>query len=257
MDSGSKARLAGKVALVTGAAGGFGEAIAERFAQEGATVVVADVQAQAGEQVAARLGAASGLALFVPCDISQEASVGAMVERVLQAFGRLDIVVNNAGVVHPNAPALEVPPEQFDRVFGINVKGLYWMARATLPHLVASQGCMVNLASATATRPVTGLAWYAASKAAVINITKGLALEFAPSGVRVNCICPSIGETPMMVQSMGGEVTPEVVARFKARLPLGRFATAQDVANAALCLAEPSASYLTGVSLDVDGGRNI
>lgn len=250
--SSSGRRLEGKVAIVTGAASGFGQEIAERFVQEGASVALVDLQLSSDERLAS-----GSKTLRLHCDIARHESVQAMVNQVLDTFGRLDIVVNNAGVVHPNSPALEVPPEQFDRVFGINVKGLYWMARETMPHLVVSQGCMVNIASATGTRPVSGLTWYAASKAAVINITKSLALEYASKQVRVNCVCPSIGETPMMVQSMGGEMTPEAVALFRGRLPLGRFATSKDVANAVLFLAESDASYLTGIALDVDGGRNI
>lgn len=246
-------RLTDKVALVTGAASGFGAAIAERFAAEGARVVVADLNEEQGRAVATRVGG-----IFARCDVSQEAEVAATVQSTLQVFGGLDIVVNNAGTTHVNKPCEQVSEAELDRLYRVNIKGLFFMNLHAAPVLRArGGGVFVNVASTTGVRPGPGLCWYSASKGAVITASKGLALELAKDGIRVCVINPMIGETAMLEQFMGMPDTPENRQRFLARIPLGRFTHPGDVASAAVYLASDEASFLTGVCLDVDGGRNI
>lgn len=247
------ARLKDKVALVTGAASGFGASIAERFAQEGAHVAVADLQIDKGQAVADRI---QGMA--VRCDVSSSDEVAAAVQAVLQRWGRLDIVVNNAGTTHPNKPAGEVSEDEFDRLYRVNVKSLFHMNRHVTPVFrQQGGGVFVNVASTTGVRPGPGLCWYSASKGAVITASKGLALELARDQIRVCVINPMIGETPLMESFMGMPDTPDNRQKFLARIPLGRFTRPLDVANAAVYLASDEAAFLTGVCLDVDGGRNI
>ncbi|MCX7265221.1 MAG: glucose 1-dehydrogenase [Limnohabitans sp.] len=247
-----------KIAIVTGGASGFGAAIAQRMATAGARIVVADLNAIGAQSIAEKIIAAGGQAISVEADISQRDSFENMVLTTRQAFGGLDILVNNAGTTHRNKPALQVTEEEFDRIFKVNVKGIYWAAQAVLPGFVQQgSGCIVNVASTTGVRPGPGLAWYSSSKAAVLNLTKGLALEFAKSGVRINAVSPMIGETGMLVDFMGADDTPANRERFLARIPLGRFTSPNDVASAVTFLSSDEASYLTGVCLDVDGGRNI
>jgi NAD(P)-dependent dehydrogenase (short-subunit alcohol dehydrogenase family) len=249
-------RLQGKSAIVTGAASGFGAAIAERFAAEGAQVVVADLNEAQGQAVAARIGGR-----FVRCDVSRAEDVQALVDAAVAADGRLDIVVNNAGVTHVNKPHLEVTEDEFDRLYRVNVKSLFHMNRAAVPAMRAnpcgSSGVFVNVASTTGVRPGPGLCWYSGSKGAVITTSKGLALELARENIRVCVVNPMIGETAMLEQFMGLPDTPENRQRFLARIPLGRFTQPADVAGAAVYLASDEAGFLTGVCLDVDGGRNI
>lgn len=246
-------RLHNKVAVVTGAASGFGASIAERFAQEGARVVVVDLNLEKGQEVANRIG---GLACR--CDVSSSADIEQLLQFTLAQFGRLDIVVNNAGTTHPNKPAGEVTEAEFDRLYQVNVKSLFHMNRHVTP-LFRQQGggVFVNVASTTGVRPGPGLCWYSASKGAVITASKGLALELAKDQIRVCVINPMIGETPLMEQFMGMPDTPENRQKFLARIPLGRFTRPLDVAHAAVYLASDEAAFLTGVCLDVDGGRNI
>jgi len=257
MTNHSSLRLQGKTTIITGAASGFGRATALRFAREGAQVVVADLQIGSGQALVSELAQEGYQALFVHCDVSLEDNVQTLVKTTIETFKKLDVVVNNAGTTHRNKPALEVTSEEFDRMFLVNVKSLYWMAQAAVPHLKDTSGCMVNVASTTGVRPGPGLAWYSASKAAMINITKGLGLELARDHVRVNAVCPMIGETAMLEQFMGMPDSPENRQRFLARIPLGRFTRPEDVAEAVLYLASDAANFLTGVCLDVDGGRNI
>lgn len=246
-------RLLNKVAVVTGGASGFGASIAERFAQEGARVVVVDLNLEKGQEVASRIG---GVACR--CDVSRSADIEQLLEFTLAQFGRLDIVVNNAGTTHPNKPAGEVTEAEFDRLYQVNVKSLFHMNRLVSP-LFRQQGggVFVNVASTTGVRPGPGLCWYSASKGAVITASKGLALELAKDQIRVCVINPMIGETPLMEQFMGMPDTPENRQKFLARIPLGRFTRPLDVAHAAVYLASDEAAFLTGVCLDVDGGRNI
>jgi NAD(P)-dependent dehydrogenase (short-subunit alcohol dehydrogenase family) len=249
-------RLKDQSAIVTGAASGFGAAIAERFAAQGARVVVADLNEAQGQAVAQRIGG-----VFARCDVSRAEDVQALVQAAVQAFGRLDIVVNNAGVTHVNKPHLDVTEDEFDRLYRVNVKGLFHMNRAAVPAMRAnpggSSGVFVNVASTTGVRPGPGLCWYSGSKGAVITTSKGLALELARENIRVCVVNPMIGETAMLEQFMGMPDTPENRQRFLARIPLGRFTQPADVAGAAVYLASDEAGFLTGVCLDVDGGRNI
>jgi NAD(P)-dependent dehydrogenase (short-subunit alcohol dehydrogenase family) len=249
-------RLSDRSAIVTGAASGFGAAIAERFAAEGARVVVADLDEARGRTVAQGVGG-----LFVRCDVSRAEDVQALVRAAVAAHGRLDIVVNNAGVTHVNKPHLDVTEDEFDRLYRVNVKSLFHMNRAAVPAMRAnpggSSGVFVNVASTTGVRPGPGLCWYSGSKGAVITTSKGLALELARENIRVCVVNPMIGETAMLEQFMGMPDTPENRQRFLARIPLGRFTQPADVAGAAVYLASDEAGFLTGVCLDVDGGRNI
>ena len=246
--------LAGKVALVTGAASGFGRGIARVFAREGARVAVLDLHGEGAKAVAAELGPA---AIGVTCDVADGAAVRAAVEATLQAFGRLDVVVNNAGISHRNRPMLEIGEAEYDRVFAVNVKSIYHMTQATLPVLrrQGPGGVILNVGSTAGIRPRPGLTWYNASKGAVNLLSKSMAVELAPEGIRVNCIAPVIGETALLETFMGVPDTPENRARFIATIPLGRMSRPDDVAEAALYLVSDRASLVTGVVLEVDGGR--
>ena len=247
-------RLANKTALVTGAAQGFGLGIAETFAREGARVALLDLNEGAARDAAARIG--SG-AVALGCDVSKGDEVERAVAEAIRAFGRLDIVVNNAGTTHRNKPMIEVTEEEFDRVFAVNVKSIYLMARAVLPHFrQIGGGVVLNIGSTAGLRPRPGLAWYNASKGAVNLLSKSMAVELAPDRVRVNALAPVAGETPLLASFMG-EDTPEKRAAFRATIPWGRLSTPQDIANAALFLCSDEADMITGVVLEVDGGRCI
>lgn len=245
-------RLEGKVAIVTGGASGFGYGIAERFAREGAKVVIADLDGTAAERAAEAIG---GATLGVRVDVSDGEAVASLVEGAAARFGRIDVVVNNAGTTHRNRPMLEVDEATYDRIFAVNVKAIYHMAQAVVPVFRAQGGgVMINTASTAGLRPRPGLVWYNASKGAVISLTKAMAIELAPEQIRVNCLCPVAGDTPMLGQFMG-EDTPELRAKFVATIPIGRLSTPADMANAALWLASDEAAFITGVALEVDGGR--
>ena len=250
-------RLKDKVAIITGAGSGFGEGMARRFAAEGAKVVVNDIHEANGRRVAADVAARGGTATFVRADVAKAADVNALAAATLSAYGRIDILVNNAGTTHRNGPMLDVPEEAFDRIFAVNVKALYLAALAVVPVMRRQGGgCIVNTASTAALRPRPGLTWYNASKGAVVTMTKSMAVELAPDRIRVNCLCPVAGETALLADFMGGD-TPENRARFRASVPLGRLSTPEDIANAALYLASEEANFITGVALEVDGGRCI
>ena len=248
-------RLKGKVAIITGGAQGFGLGIAERFAQEGCSLVIADVQGEAAEKAVATLLAHGVSVVAQQADVSKSADWDELVNATLVAFGRLDIVVNNAGVSHKNRPMLEVDEAEFDRVYATNVKSIYLSAKHCVP-VFRSQGggCFVQIASTAGVRPRPGLTWYNGSKGAVILTSKSMAVELAKDNIRVNCINPVAGETPLLATFMG-EDTPEKRALFKASIPLGRLSTPKDIANAALFLASDEAEFITGACLEVDGGR--
>jgi len=245
-------RLDGKVAIVTGGGLGFGEGIAKRFAAEGASVLVADIDGARAVRVAGEIGAAARAST---ADVAQGADFARMVEETLEAFGRLDVVVNNAGITHRNQPLLDVDEATYDRVFAVNVKSIYWSVQHALPVFRRQGGGgFVNIASTAGLRPRPGLTWYNATKGAVITMSKSMAVELAPDKVRVNAICPVIGETGLTAEFMGGD-SPELRAKFVASIPLGRMSTPRDIASAAVFLASDEADFLTGLALEVDGGR--
>lgn len=249
-------RLKDKVAIVTGAGSGFGEGIAKRFAEEGCAVIVNDLARQEGERVAAAIRAAGGRAQFAFGDVSKGADIKGLLDAALAHFGRLDIVVNNAGTTHRNRPLLEVDEATFDRVYAVNVKSIYWTAQHIVPHFRSQGGgCFVNIASTAGVRPRPGLVWYNGSKGAVIVTSKAMAAELGPDRIRVNCVNPVIGETGLLEDFMGMPDTPENRKKFLATIPLGRFSRPLDVANACLYLASDEAEFVTGVCLEVDGGR--
>ena len=246
-------RLKDKVALVTGAASGFGEGIARRFAEEGASVLIADIAEDKGKKVAASIPRAR----FHPADVAKAADVEAMIAAALDAFGAIDILVNNAGTTHRNQPMLEVDEETFDRVYAVNVKSIYLTALAAVP-IMRQQGggTILNIASTAGVRPRPGLTWYNGSKGAAITLTRSMAAELAPDRIRVNALNPVIGETGLAAAFMGGD-SPELRKKFVSTIPLGRMSKPLDVANAALFLCSIEAEFLTGVCLEVDGGRCI
>ena len=245
-------RLDGRTALVTGGASGFGAGIARKFRAEGARVMIADVNAEAAEAVADELGAE-----WVVADVGDDAGVARMAAAALDAFGELDILVNNAGVTHLPAALEEIAEAEFDRVLRVNAKSVYLTARHLVPGMKArGAGAILNIASTAGLSPRPRLAWYNASKGWMITATKAMAVELAPHGVRVNALCPVAGETPLL-KSFLGEDTPEMRAKFLATIPLGRFSTPQDLGNAAAFLCSDEAAMLTGVALEVDGGRCI
>jgi 3-oxoacyl-[acyl-carrier protein] reductase len=245
-------RLQGKVVLVTGAAQGFGEGIARLFASEGARIIACDLNREGAEKIASELGHG---AVGIGGDVSQVGDAQAAVDAALKAFGRLDCVVNNAGTTHRNKPLTEVTEEEFDRIYAVNVKSLYTFACAAVP-VMAKQGGgnFVNIGSTAGLRPRPGLTWYNGTKGAVHLISKSMAVELAPQKIRVNVIAPVAGETPLL-QTFMGEDTPEIRAKFRSVIPLGRFSTPLDIARAALFLASDEAEFITGTVLEVDGGR--
>ncbi|NKX43327.1 glucose 1-dehydrogenase [Roseicyclus persicicus] len=245
-------RLEGKTAIVTGGGSGFGAGIARVFAREGATVMVADINGDPAAAVAAEVG---GIAQVV--DVASGASVAAMTAAARDAWGRIDILVNNAGITHLPKPMEEVTEEEFDRVLAVNAKSVYLTAREIVPMMKAARtGAILNIASTAGLSPRPRLNWYNASKGWMITATKAMAVELAPAGVRVNALCPVAGETPLL-KSFMGEDTPEMRAKFLSTIPLGRFSTPQDMGEAAAFLCSEAASMITGVALEVDGGRCI
>ncbi|KQW35214.1 glucose 1-dehydrogenase [Rhizobacter sp. Root404] len=247
-------RLEGKVAIVTGGGSGFGEGIATKFVAEGARVLIADRDAAGGARVATALGA-NARALQV--DVAKAADVSAMVDAAQQHFGRLDILVNNAGVSHLPQAMEDVSEDDFDRILAINVKAIYLAAKVVVPRFKARKsGVILNVASTAGVSPRPRLSWYNASKGWVITATRAMAVELAPFGVRVVALNPVAGETPLLKTFMG-EDTPQMRAKFLATIPLGRFSTPQDMGNAACFLCSDEASMITGVAMEVDGGRCI
>lgn len=248
-------QLANKIAIVTGAGSGFGEGIARAYVAEGARVVLADINSDGLGRVASELGANASP---FRCDVSNGMHVQALVDHCFATFGSPEIVVNNAGITHNNAPVLTIDEADYDRVFAVNVKSIFHMVHAVLPLMrQRGRGVIINMGSTAAMRPRPGLTWYNATKAAVNNISKTLAVELAPEQIRVNAICPVMGETGLMQQFMGVPDTPENRARFLATIPIGRFSKPSDIAAAAVFLASDAAAFITGVELPVDGGRTI
>lgn len=248
-------RLDGRIALVTGAASGFGAEIARHYVAEGAQVVVADIQEAGAQRVAAALGDA---ALAVACDVTSRPQVDAAVQATLKRFGALHIVVNNAGWTHRNQSLLTVTEAEFDRVYDVNVKSIFHMTQAVVPVLhEGGGGVILNVGSTAGIRPRPGLTWYNGSKGAVNLLSKSMAVELAPLGIRVNCIAPVIGNTALLESFMGIPDTPENRAKFIATIPLGRMSEPGDIARAAVFLASDDAAFITGVEFPVDGGRTV
>lgn len=245
-------RLNGKTAIVTGGASGFGAGIVRKFAQEGARVAVVDINEEAAVQIASDV---DGIALMA--DVGDAASVAEMARAATSAFGAIDIVVNNAGVTHLPTPLEDVTEDDFDRVIRINCKSVYLMAQAFVPAMKAHRaGAILNVASTAGVSPRPRLNWYNASKGWMNTATKTMAVELAPDGIRVNALNPVAGETPLLASFMG-EDTPEMRAKFLATIPLGRFSQPEDMGNAACFLCSDEASMITGVCMEIDGGRCI
>ena len=245
-------RLDGKTAIVTGGASGFGRGIVEKFAAEGARVLVADRNGDGARDVAEAVGATSAT-----IDVAKADDWAALAARAMEDWGRIDILVNNAGITHLPQPMDEVSEEEFDRVLAVNAKSVFLSARTVMPHMrAAGAGAILNVASTAGVSPRPRLSWYNASKGWMITATRAMAVELAPAGVRVNCLNPVAGDTPLLASFMG-EDTPEMRAKFLATIPLGRFSTAQDMGAAACFLCSDEASMITGVGLEVDGGRCI
>ena len=246
----------GKTVVVTGAGGGFGEGIAERFAQFGAQVVAVDMRADAVAAVAARLTAGGARAIGVAADVTCDADMAKVAAAAVEAFGGVDIVVNNAGITHKNRPMLEIDEAMFDRVFAVNVKSIYLSAQHFVPLMrKAGKGCFVNICSTAGVRPRPGLTWYNGSKGAAIITSRSMAAELAPEGIRVNVVNPVMGETGMLADLLPGEDSAEVRARIVSTIPLGRMSQPRDIANAVTFLASDESDLITGSCLEVDGGR--
>ena len=250
-------RVNHKSIIVTGAGQGIGKGIALRLAAEGAKVIVNDINAALGEGVVQEIVDAGGTASFVAADVTNSDQVKALVDAAVQRYGRLDVMVNNAGWTHRNRPALEVSEDEFDKCYAVNVKSVYLATvHATPVFRAQGGGCFINIASTAGVRQRPGLTWYNGSKGAVITTSKSLAAELGPDNIRVNCINPVFNpETGLSAEFAGGPLTDERMAKFRATIPLGRFSTALDVANAALYLASDEAAFISGVCIEVDGGR--
>ena len=249
-------RLQNKIALITGGASGFGEAIAKQYAAEGAAVMVTDLDPVGARRVATEINSSGGRAESHQADVTKTADVEAMTEATIKAFGGLDILVNNAGVPQRIGRFETVLEDAIDRIFDVNVKSWLKTTRAALPHLEArGGGSIVNTASIAGLRPRPGAAWYNASKAAACSLTISMASELGEKNIRVNALCPVASETPLFEEVVGGQITDEDRQRFISGIPLGRLATPADVAGAAVYLASDDAQFLTGVLLPIDGGR--
>ena len=248
-------RLKDQVAIVTGAASGFGAEIARQYIAEGAKVAVADINGPGAQSVAAALGAN---AIAVTCDVTKRADIDALVKTTVERFGQLDIVVNNAGWTHKNQPLLDVDEATFDRVYDINVKSIFFMIHAVVPLMrKARRGVILNVGSTAGIRPRPGLTWYNSSKGAVNLMSKSLAVELGPDNIRVNAICPVMGATGLLESFMGMPDTPENRQKFVATIPLGRISDPKDIARAAVYIASDDAAFITGVEFPVDGGRTV
>ena len=247
-------RLKDKTAIVTGAGSGFGKGIAIRFAKEGARVGVIDINAEVAMEVASQIG---NSAFAMEADVSIDGDVSRMVQEALDHWGQLDILVNNAGTTHRNQPMTEVTEEEYERIFAVNVKSVYLGAKHVVPVMKKQGfGVILNVASTAGVRPRPGLVWYNTSKGAMMTATKAMAIELAGEKIRVNAINPVAGETGMLHLFMG-EDTPEKRVQFISSIPLGRLSLPEDMANAALFLCSDEAEMITGLCMEVDGGRCI
>ena len=247
-------RLKSKTAIVTGGASGFGKAIVQKFLAEGAKVVIADINEQAAKSLSNTLGSQT---IAVQTDVSDGASVNSLKSYSVSEFGPIDIVVNNAGITHLPQPLEEVSEEDFDKVYKVNCKSVYLMSRAFIPDMKARRhGVILNIASTAGVSPRPNLNWYNSSKGWMNTATRAMAIELASYGVRVNAVNPVAGETPLLSSFMGTD-TPEMRQKFLATIPLGRFAVPGDIANAACYLCSDEASMVTGICMNVDGGRCI
>ncbi|MDG1167882.1 MAG: SDR family oxidoreductase [Sulfitobacter sp.] len=247
-------RLNGKAAIVTGGASGFGAGIVAKFVAEGAKVLIADLNLEMADALAAELG---DTVKTIQTDITQANAVQAMTQAAIAHFGKIDILVNNAGTTHMPAAMEDVSEEDFDKVFAVNAKSIYLTSKAIVPLMKAQKsGAILNISSTAALSPRPRLSWYNASKGWLNTATKSMAVELAPQGVRVNALNPVAGETPLLKMFMG-EDTPEMRAKFLSTIPIGRFSTPEDMGNAACYLCSDEASMVTGVCMEVDGGRCI
>ncbi|KAH8897125.1 NAD(P)-binding protein [Thozetella sp. PMI_491] len=254
----SGTRLQGKVAIVTGGAAGFGAAIVTRFVQDGACVLIGDIDLQGANALKAKLGADDRI-VAIKMDISSPDDWKAAVDETLKTWNKLDIVVHNAGINYPPKPATEVTLAEFERLFSINVKGNFFSVQATVPVLEKfGGGSIINISSISSLRPRPNLVWYTATKGAINAVTKGLAAEVGPKNIRVNAIAPLLAAGTGLVEvGVGVPDTPENQAKFVSNVPLGRVAKTTDIANAAAFLASDDASFITGTIMEVDGGRAI
>lgn len=251
-------RLEGKVAVVTGAGSGFGHGIASRFAAEGARVIAADIDRESAQRTVEEIRGAGGTAVAVGGDVSRSDDMASIIGAATEAFDVLDVVVNNAGTTHKNRPMLEVDEATYDRVFAVNVKSVYHSAIHAVPVFRRQgHGNFINIASTAGLRPRPGLTWYSATKGAVITMTKSMAIELAPDNIRANAVNPVVSATGLLKDFLPGDDTPEARAQFVASIPLGRMSTPEDVAASCLFLASDDAEFLTGICLEVDGGRCI
>lgn len=248
-------RLAGKVAVVTGGGSGFGAEICRKFAEEGARVTVLDLNEDGANAVAKDIG--DGKALAMRCDVAKRDQVAGAIRATIDKFGRIDSYVNNAGITHTNRPLLEIDEAWFDKIFAVNVKAIYYSALEMVPvYRKQGGGTIINVASTAGVRPRPGLVVYNASKGAAITLTRSLAIELAADNIRVTAVNPVAGETPLLREFMGDD-TPEIREKFRSSVPLGRLSTPRDIANTVAFLASDEAAFLTGVAIEVDGGRCI
>ena len=242
----------GKVALVTGAGSGIGRASAQRFAQEGARVVVSDINEEGGNETVRLIREVGGEALFVKADVSQAREVEALIHTVVESYGRLDCAHNNAGISVMLCPIADFDEDDFERVLNVNLKGVWLCMKYEIKQMLRQgKGAIVNTASAAGLIGLPGISAYVASKHGIVGITKAVALEYAQEGIRVNAICPGLIDTPMLGPA---REMPEIVEQLLKAQPIGRMGTAQEIANTAAWLCSDEASFITGVPMPVDGG---
>ncbi len=245
-------RLKGKTAIITGGASGFGAGIASSFSKEGAKVIIADINMQNADKIAKKL---DGFSIRV--DVSNKASVKTAIAETLGKVEKIDILVNNAGITHLPSPMEQVSEEEFDNIIAVNIKSVFLTSHYLIPHFKENKsGVILNIASTAGVSPRANLTWYNASKGWMITATKSMAIELAPLGIRANAINPVAGETPLL-KSFMGEDTPAMRKKFLATIPIGRFSTPTDIGATATFLCSNEASMITGVALEVDGGRCI